>query len=173
MPSLCSPTDPTISHGSRRPRGILSLTAGLGPSTGLLFALGADSRIHTYSASSLTALPMSFADPNMHVNGSFYISSAVSPCGRWLATGGGGSTFLFDVAAAARPYAQALPGVELKAQLGEVYAVDWAEGMLASCADDRTVRVWRPNVNVYRNCLESPEEYKWRWNWASTGTTGV
>ncbi|KAE9385670.1 WD40 repeat-like protein [Gymnopus androsaceus JB14] len=154
---FCSPTDPTTSHGSRRARGILSLTAGLGPSSGLLFALGADSRIHTYSASSLTALPISFTDPNMCVNGSFYLSSAVSPCGRWLASGGGKSTFLFE-------------RVELKAQLGEVYAVDWAEGMIASCADDRTVRVWRPDVEVYRNCLETPDESKWRWSWATTSS---
>ncbi|KAJ4492918.1 WD40-repeat-containing domain protein [Lentinula edodes] len=165
-PSLYTPTDPTTLHGSRRPRGILSLTEGIGPSSGLLFALGADSRIHTYVASSLSSLPISFTDPNIQVNGSFYISSAVSPCGEWLATGGGKSALLFDIAAAAKPYARASPGVELKAQTGEVYAVDWADGMLASCADDRTVRIWRPDVDVYRSCLEDPDNYKWKWSWS-------
>ncbi|KAF9076446.1 WD40-repeat-containing domain protein [Rhodocollybia butyracea] len=167
IPSLYSDTDPTTLYGSRRTRGILSLAVGTGPSSGLLFALGADSRIHTYSASSLTPYPINFTHPNLRVNGSFYLSSAVSPCGRWLASGGGESAILFDVAAAAKPYATALPGVELKAQLGEVYAVDWADGMLASGADDRTVRVWRPDVDVYRDCLADPEASKWKWCWAS------
>ncbi|KAJ4472242.1 WD40-repeat-containing domain protein [Lentinula aciculospora] len=166
IPSLCTPIDPTTSHGSHRPRGILSLTAGIGPSSGLLFALGADSRIHTYMASSLSPLPISFTDPNIQVNGSFYISSAISPCGRWLASGGGKSALLFDVSTAASPYARASSGVELKAQLGEVYAVDWADGMIATCADDRTVRIWRPDVDLYQSCLEDPNEYKWKWSWA-------
>ncbi|KAJ3788861.1 WD40 repeat-like protein [Lentinula aff. detonsa] len=174
-PSLCSPTDPTTLHGSRRPRGILSLTAGTGPSSGLLFALAADSRIHTYAASSLTSLPINFTDPNIQANGSFYISSAVSPCGRWLASGGGKSALLFDISAAAEPFSRASPGVVLKAQLGEVYAVDWADGMVASCADDRTVRIWRPDVDTYKSCLENPDEYQWKWSWgvSSLASTSI
>ncbi|KAJ3723242.1 WD40-repeat-containing domain protein [Lentinula raphanica] len=160
------PIDPTTQYSSRRPRGILSITAGTGPTSGLLFALAADSRIHTYDASSLTPLPINFTDPNLQVNGSFYISSAVSPCGRWLASGGGKSALLFDVSSAARPFARASSGVVLKAQLGEVHAVDWAYGMVATCADDRTVRIWRPDVDTYRSCEEDPDEYKWKWSWA-------
>lgn len=143
------------------------MTPGQGPTSGLLFALGADSRIHTYNSSSLVALPINFTDPNMHVNGSFYISSALSPCGRWLANGGRESAFLFDVATAARPFAQGTRAVELKAQRGEACGVDWAEGMLATCADDMTVRVWRPDVDVYRDCVEDPEAMKWKWSWSS------
>ncbi|KAJ3841532.1 WD40 repeat-like protein [Lentinula raphanica] len=165
-PSFCSPIDPTTQYSSRRPRGILSITAGTGPTSGLLFALAADSRIHTYDASSLTPLPINFTDPNLQVNGSFYISSAVSPCGRWLASGGGKSALLFDVSSAARPFARASSGVVLKAQLGAVHAVDWADGMVATCADDRTVRIWRPDVDTYRSCEEDPDEYKWKWSWA-------
>lgn len=57
-------------------------------------------------------------------------------------------------------------GVELQGQSGEVGAVDWAEGMLASCADDGTVRVWRPDLEVYRECEGDPERMKWDYCWA-------
>jgi len=95
---------------------------------------------------------------------------AVSPCGRWLASGNGGrdgSCLLFDVASAGRPFAQPEAGIELKGQIGEVGAVDWAEGMLATCADDGTVRVWRPDIETYTSCVRSPEEGKWDWSWSS------
>ena len=56
--------------------------------------------------------------------------------------------------------------MELRGQTGEVGAMDWADGMLATCADDGTVRVWRPDVDVARQCAEDPEEMKWSWSWA-------
>lgn len=56
--------------------------------------------------------------------------------------------------------------VELRGQTGEVGAVDWADGSLASCADDGTVRVWRPDIEVARRCEEDPESAKWDWMWA-------
>jgi len=57
-------------------------------------------------------------------------------------------------------------GIELKGQRGEVGALDWADGMLATCADDGSVRIWRPDVDVYRKCLQEPEESKWEWCWS-------
>jgi denticleless len=56
--------------------------------------------------------------------------------------------------------------VELRGQSGEVGALDWAEGMLATCADDGSVRVWRPDVDVYNRCKADPEEAKWEWCWS-------
>lgn len=76
--------------------------------------------------------------------------------------------YLYDASNAGR--VQAGPGVravELKGQKGEVGAVDWAENMMASCADDGTVRIWRPDISVYRQCQEDPEEMKWSWSWAT------
>ncbi|KAF7331828.1 Small monomeric GTPase [Mycena kentingensis (nom. inval.)] len=138
---LVSPTDPTPSAAARRPRGIVSLTAGLGPTAGLVFALGADSRIHTYGRDSLVAYGQTYAHPNLRTN--FYVKVATSSCGRWLATGGAaglgvaGSAFLFDVSNASRSREVAESGVELQGQSGDVGCVDWAaEGMLGTCWDD-------------------------------------
>jgi len=75
---------------------------------------------------------------------------------------------LFDVSNAYRPsHAREGAGVGFKGQVGEVGAVDWAQGMLATCADDGTVRVWRPDVEVYNHCVEKPEESKWDWSWST------
>lgn len=73
---------------------------------------------------------------------------------------------MFDVGNAARPFAVPEKAVELRGQKGEVGALDWADGMLATGADDGTVRVWRPDVEVYRSCIEDPEEKKWDWSWS-------
>jgi denticleless len=102
---------------------------------------------------------------------SFYVRVATSPCGNWLASGGAaaGSAFLYDVGNAARalysppPYSR---GIQLRGQTGEVAAVDWADGMLATCADDGTVRVWRPDSDTYTKCVKDPEESKWDWAWS-------
>lgn len=184
-----SSEDPTTYDGSRRARGITSITPGTGPSRGLLFALANDSRVHTYDLASLEPLSGHTKDPNadmwayghesMRTN-SFYVRAAVSPCGRWLANGAAerGSVFFFDVSCSERQRMQAAArrddpsvrarqvGVELRGQKGEVGAVDWADGMLATCADDGTVRIWRPNLEVSRQCEADPEEMKWNWSWA-------
>ncbi|KAI5894102.1 WD40 repeat-like protein [Schizophyllum commune H4-8] len=167
-PLLISPTDPTISQGARRPRGIASIVSGHGPTSGLLFALGLDSRIHTYSAHTLDPLPFSCAHDRMQTN-NFYLGLDLSPCGRWLAsgsTGGQGRAFLYDVANAGRPGSASVAGVELKGQVGDVGAVSWARDSLATCADDGTVRVWRPDVARYRQCRADPTDSEWTWSWA-------
>ncbi|KAH9843990.1 WD40-repeat-containing domain protein, partial [Rhodofomes roseus] len=171
--------DPTTFQGSRRARGITTLIPGTGPSAGHLFALGTDSRIHTFALPSLEPLsgylspdhadPFAYTHMQMQTN-SFYTHAALSPCGQWLASGSTayGQVFLFDVGRsstgwASRELAQA---VMLRGQKGEVGALDWAEGMLATCADDATVRVWRPDVGVHRHCLRDSEEMRWHWSWA-------
>lgn len=172
----CSKDDPTTVGGSRA-RGIISLALGRGPTSGLTFALGADSRLHTYNLPTLspldTAETRSFTHDDLRAS-SFYVQTSVSPCGRWVATGSTGSTgsvFLFDVANASR-VGGAMPGdsnssaVQLRGQTGEIGGLDWADNALATCADDGTVRIWRPDVEVYRRCRADPVEQNWNWNFA-------
>ncbi|KAJ7688476.1 cell division cycle protein cdt2 [Mycena rosella] len=163
-----SPLDPTTFQPSSRPRGIISLVDGTGPTAGLCFALCADSRIHTYGRDSLAAFGNSYTHENLQTN--FYVKLAASPCGRWLATGGSGvsgSSFMFDVSNATRasPYA-AQTGVELKGHAGDAGGVDWASGMLSTCWDDGMVRLWRPDTETHMACVENPEEQRWDWCWA-------
>ncbi|KAF7301494.1 Small monomeric GTPase [Mycena indigotica] len=145
---LFSPQDATLqTTSSRRPRGIISLAQGCGPSVGLIFALAADARIYTFDRDSLTAYGHTYTHTNLRTN--FYVGLSTSPCGRWLASGGAGipgSGFMFDVSNATRGQI-AEPGVELKGYTGECGGVDWADGMLATAWDDGVVRVWRPRVN--------------------------
>ena len=113
--------------------------------------------------------PHAFYDSRMKTN-SFYVRMAASPCGQWLACGGAvdGKAYLYDISAAGRTRGMSgVRGVELKGQTGEVGAVDWADGMLATCADDGTVRVWRPDLDVSRQCRDDPEEMKWNWAWST------
>ncbi|CCM02813.1 uncharacterized protein FIBRA_04925 [Fibroporia radiculosa] len=184
--SVCiSSCDPTTFQGVRRARGIVSLESGRGPTAGLLYALGTDARIHTYSATSLEPLsgyrsdsladdPFVFSHPELQTN-SFYVHLALSPCGRWLACGSatGGRAFLFDVSnTASAGYVRhdrhnlQEDAVVLRGQMGEVGALDWAEGSLATCADDTTVRIWRPDIERAGICVEGSEEMKWTWSWA-------
>ncbi|KAF8639725.1 hypothetical protein AX17_000987 [Amanita inopinata Kibby_2008] len=178
LPCLYSTTqDPTTLHGSRRSRGIISLASGHGPTAGILYGLGADSRVHAYTLPRLDAQEsVDFSHEHLQ-SSSFYVGLSVSPCGQWLASGGGtrikGSGFLFDIANSTRPWKQheeCRRGVELRGQLGEVGAVDWAQDMVAMCADDGTVRVWRPDVEVHNNCVAQPDDNKWTWSWAIPGS---
>ncbi|EJD01031.1 WD40 repeat-like protein [Fomitiporia mediterranea MF3/22] len=163
--------DGLTSTPTRRARGIASLAFGSGPSAGRVFALSNDSRIHTYNASGAAGVPLgvpqadqAYTHRHMATN-SFYVRTAVSPCGRWLASGGAnGSAFLFDVGAD-RSDKLCMEGVELRGQDGEVGGVDWADGALATCADDGTVRIWRPDTERYRLCTDNPEEARWDWCW--------
>lgn len=154
--------------GSRRPRGIIGLASGTGPSASLVFAIGADSQIHTYDLPTLMPLGTTLHHEKLRTL-SFYVGLSVSPCGRWLACGGSGTegnSFLFDVENACRPIiSQNRKGVELMGRIGEVGAVDWAQNMLATCTDDGNVRIWRPDVTTHRWCQSQPEE-SWDWSWA-------
>ncbi|KAG0705406.1 WD40-repeat-containing domain protein [Suillus ampliporus] len=174
-PLFSSAVDPTTFHGARC-RGITSMSQGSGPSAGLLFALGADSRLYTYSYPTLTPLRTE-THRNLQTN-SFYVRLATSPCGRWLASGStsrAGSLFLFDISNAGRiaeSYGMGAdepvsPALRFPAQAGEIGAVDWARDMVASCADDGTVRIWRPDLDMYQNCVANSEERKWEWLWST------
>ncbi|KAJ7638550.1 WD40 repeat-like protein [Roridomyces roridus] len=137
-----------------------SLVMGSGPTTGLIFGLGSDSRIHTYARDSLLVCGNSFTHERLQTN--FYVKLAASPCGRWLATGGTGhcGAFAFDVSNATRGSGVGT-GVELKGYSGDVGGIDWASnGLLSTCCDDGTVRTWRPDAAQNR---AAGEEEQWNW----------
>ncbi|KAF8505540.1 WD40-repeat-containing domain protein [Russula emetica] len=166
QPAAMSAFDPTTVEGGRRARGLASIVSGTGPTYGLLFGLGVDSRVHTYAVSTL--LPLI---PNMNTN-SFWVRLAISPDGRSIvsgssATGKEASAFLYDVSQTAMAAPSILPdtaGVELHGQKGEVGGVDWAQDMLATCTDDGTVRVWRFDPETRQRCdLEPDAQLAWAW----------
>jgi len=74
---------------------------------------------------------------------------------------------LVDVENANRAGLVSQQGLELKEQQsGEVGTIDWARDMLATCIDNGTVRVWRPDLETYLSCIENPEERRWDWTWS-------
>jgi denticleless len=112
-----------------------------------------------------------FKHPNMNTN-SFWVRLALSPDGRSIVSGSSGtdkgaSAFLFDVSQTALAAPSIFPdtaGVELPGQKGEVGGVDWAQDMLATCADDGTVRVWRFDPEMRRQC-DTEADAQWTWTW--------
>ena len=173
-PIQMSPLDPTVefnSSASRRARGITSLSVGTGPTEGLLFALANDWNIHTFTADTLTPISSTFTHETMRTN-SFYVKSAISPCGRWMVTGSSDrKTFLYDVSNASRNFEiSSWEGkcsvVELEGARSEVGAVDWGHDIFAACYA-RAVRVWRPDIETRRLCERDPEEQTWNWSWAT------
>lgn len=160
--------DSTLSHGARRARGIVNIQLGSGPTSGLIFALGQDSRIHTYSLATLDAQPSSYVHPNLQIS-TFYVGMAISPCGRFIASGSvgtTGSTYLFDVSRAGQPFVSTECGIELHGQRSEIGGVDWGHDMLATCADEGTVHVYRPNAEMYSKCIEGDKDARMEWGGA-------
>lgn len=162
-----------VNTSPKRARGICSMT--LDPTGSTIYAAAADSRIHRYSALTLappTPLSSSMAepltDPRFRVS-SFYIRTSISPCGQWLASGSsGGQVFLWSLDSAS-PCDRASAVLDAKwngEDVKESAAVDWAcDGMLASCSDDRTVRVWRSDLGRAMKCRdeEAPARADWAW----------
>jgi denticleless len=151
--------DPTLGlPSSRRPRGIHSLVES--PTSGDIYALTGDSNVHTLrpAYASLTPnfddpafqqaiLPDFYASKDLHVQ-TFFVRMALSPDGRYLATGNskaGVVTFdtrekrskgvVFDLGKD--------PEYWPKGRAREVTSVDWGRDCMAACADDRVTRIWR------------------------------
>ncbi|RKO99314.1 hypothetical protein CXG81DRAFT_27919 [Caulochytrium protostelioides] len=142
---------------SSRARGFTSLT--LAPDGLRLFASCTDSRIYEIRTDLARVMPIVRTAPDYACR-SFYIKTAVSPGGHVLASGSSDSgIFLWDLA---RHGAGADSGRDafgvltaqsvLRAHDGEVTGVAWSPDgqQLASCADDLSIRTWRPMPAVDR-----------------------
>lgn len=155
--------DPTTfgAPTSRRPRGIHSLVES--PTTGDLYALTGDARIHTLRPSYATLsptpetdvfseaiLPESYASDELRTS-SFFVRMSLCPDGRYLAAGSGkGGVVAFDTQARGAEKGKGVKfglgdpaGYWPEGRTREVGAVDWGRGVMAACSDDLVTRVWR------------------------------
>ncbi|GJJ07363.1 hypothetical protein Clacol_001565 [Clathrus columnatus] len=152
--------DPTLASGLRS-RGVSGLALGSNLSAGYIWSIAADSRYTLPLKAPYSYQPKAFSHPNLTVK-SFYVKLAASPCGRWLACGSSsGGTYIWDV----NDRSSSSP-IELISSTKEVGSLDWAFDTLATCCDDGTVRIWRPNLDIASQCRANPEEEKWNWFWS-------
>lgn len=161
--------DPTIAGGkpSRRPRSINALCEE--PSTGDLFALCGDSKIHVLRPSAAKAadaerseaiLPRRFVHPQLAAR-SFYIRMAMSPDGRHLACGSSsGGVMMWDVHGQPQSdgdvEATRLQIPHSSAESPEVIAVDWGKDMIAASSDDCTTRIWHSDLAISSQIAGAP-----------------
>jgi len=94
-----------------------------------------------------------FFNPDFRVD-SFYVKSAISPCGLFLASGSSnGDVFVWDVSSST------FPPYRLQAHTKEVAGVSWSNinhSELASCSDDASLRIWKFQ-SILAEKLRSPE----------------
>ncbi|KAL1917507.1 uncharacterized protein VTP21DRAFT_3900 [Calcarisporiella thermophila] len=133
-----SPIACSESVESKRPRGLTWMT--LDPSGSHIFASSLDNHVYQYNAHFLGAPLRRFTAPDYRCK-SFFIRCTVSPDGQFIASGSAGDhMYCWEVE---RPERGAMA---FRGHKGEVTSVDWCKrdiGLLASCSDDATVRVWR------------------------------
>ncbi|TIA89321.1 hypothetical protein E3P99_02103 [Wallemia hederae] len=147
--ALTESPDMTESN-SGRPHGVSHIVAD----GEWLWALCTNSVVYGYTAANLTkAARIQLTDPDL-VCASFWVRMALSNDARYLSCGSkNGRVFTWDVANSRRAQtsqskAHQLVHCETSSdalpQSTEVGSVDWANDTLASCSDDMTVRLWRP-----------------------------
>ncbi|KAH8830678.1 WD40-repeat-containing domain protein [Flagelloscypha sp. PMI_526] len=169
LPAQRSLSDPTTAGPSRRPRGIVSLVHGAGPSAATVFALSSNNTVVTYSAPSLCPTPATYSHPNLQTD-CFYLSASLSRCGEWLACssrGPRGSVFVWDVRTCGRRRPIMNQVAHLEGQVGRTGALSWSDDGLVSCADSGTLRMWRRDEDLYRRCLDDIEASRWNYHWAT------
>ncbi|KAJ3411379.1 Phosphoinositide phosphatase sac1 [Chytridiales sp. JEL 0842] len=126
-----------LPEGSKRAYGLTSLS--LNESGTKLYAACYDDSIHEYSTTHLSHPTQTFSAPTLSTS-SFYITTTLSPCGSFLASGSKDSNIhIFET------HAPWKPPVLLKGHKAEASCVVWCPsdfGQMASVSDDGSVRVW-------------------------------
>ncbi|KAH9475314.1 Cell division cycle protein cdt2 [Psilocybe cubensis] len=166
----CSSLDPTV-YNHRQSRGIVSLVSGVKESDGTIFGLGTDARIYVYCVLDLNVYSSQNPCDSLWGSPSFYVKSSLSPCGRWLAYGGGphnGDAFIFSVARDTRLDVGPIHAVRLRGGSSSSCGVDWSSDSLAVCAEAGRVRIWRSDPGKRRECEIQPDINKNKWSWATT-----
>lgn len=163
--------DPTIAGGnpSRRPRSVNALCEQ--PSTGDLYVLCGDSKVHVLRPSCARApmsdqseaiLPRKFVHPKLATR-SFYIRMALSPDGRHLACGSStGGVMMWDVnrkpESGEEVEARRLEILHTSTEAPEVIALDWGRDMIAASSDDCATRIWHSNSAISSQLVGHPSE---------------
>ncbi|KAI8619657.1 WD40-repeat-containing domain protein [Chytriomyces sp. MP71] len=118
-----------------RVKGLCTLT--FSPDGDRIYTACMDNRIHEYASHVLTSPMRTFTSATLKIN--FYVKTAASPDGGAIACASAdGTVQVFGLRKAA-------PTVLLKGHEKGTSSVDWCKtspDQLASCADDRVVRVW-------------------------------
>ncbi len=167
-PTLSSCYDPSSVSERKRSRGIVSISQGSGPTSSVLFTLGMNSSIHTYSRADLRPIGIPHKHPSMLTN-SFGAGLALSPCGRWIACSSVSvepTLYLFDVENVTRTWEVNDQGVELRGAFGRMGKLDWVLMELAVNNDAGSVSLWRPSAHVYWHCQDQPCIASTTWAWS-------
>ena len=94
------------------------------------------------------------------MNKSFYSKSELSPCGRFLLSGASiADAFIWDLDSSG---AQSTPVYRLSSHDKEVSCVAWNQsdpGLLATCSDDSTVRIWRADYGQKNSPILQQTQY--------------
>ncbi|WWC67141.1 uncharacterized protein I206_101048 [Kwoniella pini CBS 10737] len=178
--------DPTIysTSPSRRARSVNALCES--PTTGDLYALCGDSKIHSLRPSHILNTSnqdgpeageldlresigiKTFTDPNLLVS-SFYIRLSISPDGRYLSSGScKGGVMTWDTLNRNTDKATRMTlgegGVQWPVgKEREVGAVDWGKDMLAASSDDLATRIWRSNRDAAKWLKDDPIKASEEW----------
>ncbi|ORY02781.1 WD40 repeat-like protein [Basidiobolus meristosporus CBS 931.73] len=128
---------------AKRAHGISSLA--LDPSGNRLFAASTNNQISMYSTTSLGSPMLTFSAPTYKCS-TFYVKIALSPDAKFLASGSSDKNlYVWEIDSPTKP------PLILKAHENEVTSVAWYKNAiehLASCSDDRTVRLWNINRSL-------------------------
>ncbi|KAL7420190.1 hypothetical protein Q5752_005156 [Cryptotrichosporon argae] len=173
---LASLPDPTVSsrHPSRRPRSVNVLCES--PTTGDVYALCGDSRIHALRPAAALCDPPAALLSHTYAHASlppsaFYIRLAVSPDGAHLAAGSrSAGVQVWDTAAHAHDVAPTLTldvphpwGQHAARQPLDVNGIDWGKDLLAASSDDAATRIWRSDQVVAQWMRDEPAAAKADW----------
>ncbi|KAK9719608.1 hypothetical protein K7432_004711 [Basidiobolus ranarum] len=132
---------------TKRAHGISSLA--LDPMGHRIFAASTNNQISMYSTTSLGS-PIATFNSSTYKCSSFYVKIALSPDTKFLVSGSSDKNlYIWEVDSPKKA------PLILKAHENEVTSVSWSNNdieHLASCSDDRTVRLWNINRSFAEAC---------------------
>ncbi|KAF9586345.1 hypothetical protein BGW38_006547 [Lunasporangiospora selenospora] len=141
----------TYTPTTKRAHGMTSMA--LSPDGISLYAVSSDNHIYRFNSTALGG-PVEQYGGNNYACSSYYIKISVSPDGNFIAAGSSKDLYVWEVN---RPDRRPLV---FQGHEREVTGVDWAKDLgngtqLSGCSDDATVRTWKSNPELCRECREN------------------